>query len=73
MKKEEMQEELRKLVFLKYGSQREAAEKWGCHFTQVSNAINGRIKPTKKMLADLCMEEVKSEVQYRRIKKEKAA
>lgn len=72
MTKEEMQEEMRRYVFLKHGSQRKAAEYWGVHFTQVSNAINGRVKPTKKMLADMCLEEFKPEVQYRRKKKEAA-
>lgn len=71
MNKERMVQDLKMHMIRKYGTQGKAAAAWGVSDAVVSRVMNHKILPTEIMLADVGLEMVKSEVTYRKVKKEK--
>lgn len=50
-----------------YGGAKKASEIWGCSAQMVFLVLRGERRPTPKMLAEVDVREIKSEITYSRI------
>lgn len=71
MDREQMVRAIKSHIRNNYETQNDAAAAWGISAPTLSRVLNHKILPTEQMLAAVGLEMVKSEVTYRKVKKEK--